>query len=320
LLGKALAAAGDEATRARVRKATLPLDYFDLVRAREHRFENGSYAPLSLDTLKTRWNGFLETLSGFGIQSIHEGQPLERDRKAVEGLRSWPAVTLENAVWRVDLVPEIGGRVLRMIDRQSGRNLLRTASPGEGGYPDLGGLSLQALPDYVSRAWPAQWRLESSGPSAAAVVGTCPNGVLLRRTITLDGERLRIESEAVNDGAAAVELVLAARAEYDAVDIDTAEVAFRSKGGATVAKRLLDHLREPAATVMWRDQEIPAGEWTVSAGGRRLASSRFDAARTARAGVSWSAKGRPRVTLSNWSQPAALQPGQTLRLAVEYGR
>jgi hypothetical protein len=291
-----------------------------VVRAREHRFENGSYAPAALDDLKRRWSSFLDTLAGFGVQSIHEGQPLERDRKAVEGLKAWPTVAMENAAWRVDVVPELRGRVPRMIDKQSGRNLLRTPNPGENGYPDLGGLSLEALPDYVSRAWPAQWRLESSGPNSAVAVGTCANGVLLRRRMALEGEGLRIDSEAVNQGTAAVELVLAARAEYDAGDIDTAEVSFRSKGGAAVTKRLLDPMREPAATVTWRDQEAPAGEWVVSAGGRRLASSRFDAAQTARASVAWSAKGRPRVTLGNWSQAARLQPGDTLRLAVEYGR
>jgi hypothetical protein len=312
-LGQAQARAGTDEIRRRVKKASLPVEYVELVNAGEYDIRGGEFAPLDLDRLKKSWREFIAQLSTFGIQSIHEGRDLSSDAESAEALRAWRVVTLENEKWRLDLAPEMGGRVIRMIDKSKGRNLLRRAAAGEGGYPNLGGLYLSAYPDYVSYAWPVSWQLESSDAGSAVLTGNCPNGLILRRRVRLAGGSVVIESEARNASAVRLEAALQARADFDPGDIDAAQVSFRTLEGKQVSRNLIVPGEQPTGNVVWQGAEMPAGMWRVAG-----AETRFSPAQAARAAAGWTAKGRPRASLGIWSQRPTLQPGETIHLDVEY--
>lgn len=312
-LRQAQSLAENDAIRRRVRKASLPVEYLDLTYASTYSIRDSQFSPAGLEALKTRWLEFIALLRTFGIQSIHEGRDLSIDERASQSLRSYPVVTLENDQWRLELVPDLSGRVLRMTSKPAGRNLLRTPAAGEGGYPDVGGLHLSAAADFVSRAWPAKWELESSGTTSAVLKATCPNGLVLLRRISLQDATVRVESEARNESASPLELALQARADFAPLDIETAQVEFTSQSGASVTRQLILPEQQPNGTVVWLGSESPAGSWRVPG-----AEYRFQPAQVSRVVLDWTAKGRPRVTLSVWSKLALLQPGATLRLDTGY--
>jgi hypothetical protein len=312
-LQRAQALAPDAATVRRVRKASLPVEYVELCYAATYSIRESQYAPADLAGLQKRWQDFIALLRGFGIESIHEGRDLSTDQRAAESLRSWRVVTLENDAWRLDLAPEMGGRALRMVNKASGRNLLRMPNPGEGGYPSIGGLYLTAHPDYVVSPWPTRWELESSEATSTVLKGICPNGLILRRRIELQVDRIRIASEARNESAGPLEFAVQARAEFDPGDIDAASVEFQSKSGASVAQRLIVPEAQPTGNLMWQGGDLPAGSWRVAG-----AENRFRPEEVARAVANWTAKGRPRVTLGVWSQRVMVPVGGTQRLEVEY--
>jgi hypothetical protein len=312
-LSRAQSLAENDEVRKRVRKASLPVEYLELTYSGTYSVQDGRFAPANLASLTTRWLDFIALLRTFGIQSIHEGRDLAVDERAAQSLRSFPVVTLENEHWSLDLMPDLSGRVLRMTSKAAGRNLLRTAAAGEGGYPDVGGLHLSAASDFVSRPWPAQWELESSDASAADLKASCANGLALRRRIALQGTVVRIESEARNTSSSPLEVALQARADLAPLDIDGAQVEFTSQAGSPVLRKLILPEQQPNGNVIWQGSEAPAGAWRIPG-----AECRFQPAQASRVVADWTAKGRPRVTLSVWSKPALLAPGATLRLDTQY--
>ena len=144
------AAAETDAVRSRVRKARLSIDYINLMRSKKFFVEGESFRPADLEGLKERWNSFVATVRGFGMTHISESSPLTQDEQNFSTfVRPYRVASMENERLRVHVVPELGGRVTHIIDKRSGRNLLLDPEPGGKQYPNLGGLTVAAYPDYV---------------------------------------------------------------------------------------------------------------------------------------------------------------------------
>jgi hypothetical protein len=157
---RAEAAAGDDqALLRRIRKSRLSIDYLELLRAKTLHIRGDQYTPAGPASLQSRFRPFLDDLRSFGITSIHEGRNLDFTEKEFAACRPYRLVAHENDTWRLDLAPELGGRIIRLLHKPTSRDLLRRVNSGERGYPDLGGLGVFAYPDFHSRAsTPLQWR------------------------------------------------------------------------------------------------------------------------------------------------------------------
>ena len=112
--------ADDDAVRGRVRKQRLAIDYMDLLRAKTYGVRDGVYAPADLDGFKKQAAGFLDAVRGFGMTSLHEGRNLGVDEQDFGNLKAYRLVSLENEVLRVEVAPEMSGRVIRMSRQAHG--------------------------------------------------------------------------------------------------------------------------------------------------------------------------------------------------------
>jgi hypothetical protein len=81
LFRRAESAAENDEVRRRVRKARLPIDYLELLRAKTYSVSDGEYVPADLAGVRARAQTLLADLRGFGIQSIHEGRDLSVDER-----------------------------------------------------------------------------------------------------------------------------------------------------------------------------------------------------------------------------------------------
>ena len=266
LLAKALTAAGSGPERRRVERAALPVEYVELMQSCAYRIQGDTYAPANLDEWKASFRDFAARLRTFGIQSIREGRTLEADEKAVGEMRTYDVVRLENEYWRLAVIPRMGGRIVEMAAKGSGRDVLRAAKPGEDGYPALGGQMVQAYADFPLRPWNVSWRPVESPAGEAAMEGTCENGITLARRIRLEGARVRTEVTARNTSAAPVEMVLQSRAEFDPGDIDAARIRYRSNGGAEVDRTVLTAGEQPTGTDMHKGASVAGGPVDAGAG------------------------------------------------------
>jgi hypothetical protein len=319
------AAAENDAVRARVRKARLPIEYLELLGAKEFSMRGHSYAPADLAGVRQRFEALMAALRSFGITSIHEGVELAGDEQEFQArIRPYRVEILEDAGLRVVVAPELSGRIIGMTDKRKSFDLLRRPHPGERGYPDAGGLAVSVYPDWHSRSrYPVDWKLESaSGARALTLAGASPNGLKLRHRIWREGEDARVLTETTveNTSAAAIDAALVWRVESDpGCDYRDVEVRFRARDGTVVERALARPEEQPSGSESYTGGRMPQGEWSVV---NRRSGASFRAAvfeDAARANLSWTAKAQKRVTLEVWSAPRKLEPGERLQLRGAYG-
>ncbi|MBI4908091.1 MAG: DUF4838 domain-containing protein [Acidobacteria bacterium] len=313
---KAEAEAGDEAVRRRVRKARLSIDYVELLRAKTFEAGADTYAPRDLPMLKDRFASFLATARAFGITRFHENRGLAEDEKEYAAMiRPYPLVRLENARLRVELVPELAGRVVAMFDKEARASLLRVADPGEGGYPGVAGLSAWIYPDYHTRnSLDVQWEVVRSSATSVELRGTSA-GVSVRRALTLERDTLRTATEAVNAGTEPRRLAIQARADYGPNLPADPRLVY---GWGSVERTPIVAGKETSSSENPKVAELNGSWWTGHAGSPVRLVNSFEPGEVPRASLSWTVRGDSKFTLTLWSQERELPPGGTLRLRADY--
>ncbi|MFN7934269.1 MAG: DUF4838 domain-containing protein [Bryobacteraceae bacterium] len=317
LFARAEKLAGDDGTRRRVRKARLPVDYYQLLRDSQFGVRDGFYTPVRLDELKTRALALIAEMRTHGIESIHEGQPLERDVKTWTEMKSLRAYTLENSAWRVDVVPELNGRVVRMMEKASGRDLLRQFPPGESGYPNNGGILASLHVDYLARAMELPWSGEQQG-DRVLLTGRAENGLRLKRMLWLEADGLHTESVVENASSGPLTVAMQVRAEIAPGDIDAASYEFVRAAGDRVKRKFIEPMEQPTGKEAWNKGEGPAGLFTITPSIGTAFATRFEQTQAARSYVSWTGKSRGGVTFGVWSEEKALAPGESMKIGARH--
>ena len=324
LIDEAGRIASDDATRERVRKAELPLEYVELSQAKQFHVDNALYAPADLPALKARFEAFMKDVRSFGIQNLHEGRELKDDEEEFnKRIKPYTIVTLENASVRVHLAPELSARILCLTDKRTGQNLVREADPGERGYPDVGGLGLFVFPDYHASACETTWKVLDLSSTEATLAGACSNGLGLRRTIRLQGDEpvLQTETRVENGAKEALSVALQARAEYDAglPEDPRLAVAFRRQDGEMVDRTLFSAGLETSGSETYLADDRPDGEWrTFHREAPLQLVNRFEKDDVARCAMNWSVRGENRISLVLWSPQRTLEPGAAFVFRTDY--
>ncbi len=312
--------AENDLIRRRIQKARLPIDYLEYLNAKAFSVRDGWYAPSDPDELLNRFRGLLADIRSFGMTSIREGVELPAmEKEFSENIRPYRVQSIENESVRVNFAPELGGRVVNILDKRTGRELLAGADSGDNNYPNLAGWSAALYPEYHARKpIAAKWEIGSeAAASELSATATCERGLILRRTIKLAPADGTVSATATvrNGGNTAVDVAMQSRIELDPGDPDSATVTFTSKDGKAVELNLIQPEKEPAGNQTYIEADQPNGEWRLlNRGDGRITVCKFPTAQTGRVFLNWSAKGTPRVVLGIWSPQTRLEPGQSLSL------
>jgi hypothetical protein len=324
LLDQAESTAADEATRRRVRKARLSIDYVKFMRSKAFTVRDGTYGPENLDQLTDKFQALLKDSRSFGITAWHEGRPLEEDEKEfAKNIKPYRVATLESSTLRVIVAPELSGRIISIIDKATNLDVVHHPDSGDRLYPDLSGLGVFAYSDYVrSRSYDAVWELEAqAGPQEIHLTGACPHGLKMRRTIRLLADKavVHMETTVENTGTSATDAVLNSRCDISPKFIDKSAVIFRSQDGKSVQKDVLPPGEEPDGSQWYADSEQPDSEWTLTGVGTGMAVvNSFPKDQVTRCLLNWIGKADSRVTLGLWSAQRTLAPGESLKLEADY--
>ncbi len=323
LFQRAEVVAENESIRGRIKKARLSLDYLELLHAMRFEVNHGWYAPVSLEKLKIRFAEFMADVRNSGITELHEGTKLSEDEERfTSSVKPYPVATLENASVRVDVAPDLNGRVVRLIDKKSGKNVLRRLDPGENIWPDAGGLSLLVTPDYYSQPLEIRWQLESlEAPLRMTLTGTGANNIRLRRVLQVpqEGARLITETTLEAGGTQSVEVALQSRLEADPGEMDEAKVEFQKKDGSHLERKLIQPEEQPSGSVVYADAILPVGEWRlIPGGGSPRLGNVFSLEQIERALLNWEGKASQSAVLTIWSAKRKLAHGERLHLDSTY--
>jgi len=325
LLAEAESAAGDEATRERVRKARLSIDYLKVMHAKAFAVRDGWYAPENLDQLKEHFRDLLKDARSFGITEFHEGRRLEEDEaEFAKYIKPYQVAILESSSLRVIVAPDLNGRILSILDKATSTDVVHHPDPGDHMYPDLSGGAVFVYPDYVlSEPYDASWKLEPQpGPQEIHLTGTCANGLQMKRTVRLLADRPAIHTETTvaNTGNSSIEAVLNFQCDFDPKHPAESAVIFRSQAGKAMRQAVLPPGEEPSGSQWYTDSDQPDGEWTLSGmEAQRAVVNSFPKDQVTRCSLNWTAKAESRVTMSLWSAKRTLAPGETLKLEADYG-
>ncbi|MCW5977276.1 MAG: DUF4838 domain-containing protein [Bryobacteraceae bacterium] len=323
LFRQAEADAGDSGVRRRVVKARLPLDYVALWRERAFAVRGDSYAPANLERLTRAFADFMGRVRGFGITQLHEGRnlPWDEDEFALR-MKSYRVITLENASLRADVVPELNARVIRLIDKRTGADVLHQPDSGERGYPDVSGIAAALYSDYQSRPWDVKWEIaEPAAADSLVLNGLAVNGANLKRSIRLEGGILRTRTEVENAAAAPIPAALHARAEFrfHPPEEPGAAIRYRARNGSAVDRTLFRPGLETQGSETAPAEECPQGEWRgLHRSGGPAVVNRFSDGEVKRCLTSWTVRGENRLTFGLWSDEKMLGPGEALRLSADY--
>lgn len=324
LLTRAEQEAENDAVRRRVRKVRLSIDYVELLRSMAFEIRDGWYQmpPAARTEVTSRFPEFLREVRSFGIQQLHEGRGLEYDEKEFERrLRRYGVFTLENETLRVAVVPGLNGRIVQLVHKPSGTDVLRRPDPGDAGYPNVSGLFVSVHPDYQARAWDVDWQVWNAAPDRLEMGGACANGLKLVRLISLSGGEVRTQTEVVNEGSAPVQVALQSRADYAAGPVTDPRLAvsYRSRDGRAVNRTLFEPGEETRRGEPLDGGACPDSAWRAfhRAGGPALLN-RFPNSQVQRAVLDWTVQGENRIGLVLWTPERTLKPRESLRLEAVY--
>ncbi len=321
LFREAEAAADNDLARAHVRKARLGIDYLEMNRAKKFVVQGDTYQPADLNRAKELWNSLVAACRKFGISHISENSTLTQEDNLFQKLvKPYQAVSLENDRLIVHAVPELSGRVTAIIDKRTGRNLIKEPEPAgtrSKVYPDMGGLTASAYTDYTAYKTHrfGKWQLDPGATPIAVSLSASSDSLSIRRRLWLDGAFLRTETVVENRSGAPVEALLESRWQVDAGGLATARVGYRKQGGSAAEVNLRFSGRET-----YTGAALPDGEWRVvnRAGGAGQVN-RFSPAQVDRCYLDWGQLNENFVGMSVVTPRRMLKPGERLVLQSDYG-
>jgi pimeloyl-ACP methyl ester carboxylesterase len=290
LYNEAMAAAADEAERARIRKASLWVEYAALLEQRRFEMKDGWYTPVGVEPLKERFARWWKSKTELGVGYLNNDR-LEDDKAFLQRMKPYRVLTIENAVLRADIVPELSSRIVRLIDKRTGRDIARKPNSAGINYPDGAGIFAAVHPDPGGDGFAANWEVESQTGGMAVLRGALNNGLVIRRKIELVGAGgvLRLQSVLENRGNAPKNARLLTR--FDTMPGRVEDVASEERSGEIVMRDKRSGLKIEA---------------------------RFQADQTNRAFVARDDQHGRRASIVLWTPQKLLATGDNVRLDVDY--
>ena len=334
LFRKAEALADNDAVRSRVQQARLSVDYAEMMAARRFEISQGMYAPVDLPGLTERYKRVMAGVKRFGNIRLHENGTNEEDEQQFAShMKAHPLAQIENGALRADVVPGLSGRIVGLIEKSSGRNVLRHFEPEEQWFwgntwnPDFGGIGLFAYGDFLDPApMDVRWSVApgTADNRTCRLAGETDSGLQLEQTWELDSAdaALRSHTRAVNNGTKPVTFALNSLLDPNPVDRNLPmqfDVSFRAANGKHVVHRFDSLTQEYQGERRYQAEQLPAGEWRLKHSLLALEFTiRFDPAQADRCTTRWRACGQNWMMLGTWSKRRTLKPGGKTEFSVEY--
>jgi len=314
LFEKALAAAGSDAVRARVEKASIPAyRTLILVNGFPWKVENG----VCKRDLPQEYSGlvpqYIALCEKYGMSMVSEQLPAKDYFDRLSKMEAMPALRIENDTWRLTVLPEQNGKLVEMFHKPSGRCLLPAITRDnilQGALDEVGQMG------FVTNAFTV-FRGEASGDTIR-LHRPLDDGSTVERVIRLQNEVISFESQVTNGGSAPKRFQFRVRPEFDAFtgSTDSDVVSVYTKGNAWEKIN-----RE------WKGNSGPDKDKMLGARGGGYAYFNHEA----KAGVQieyapecvkypqlWWRPQYQQVNLEMFSQEQELAPGQSLSMAYRF--
>ncbi len=273
------AVTGDPVLLDRVQVARMPIDYAKLFPRNGYHIEKERLVFNGRIGGPVEAGKFIEKMKRHGFRSIRErfmSNPEQLLGMSVMLTGGLPVATLENDFLRVDVVPVLAGRILRIIDKKSGRCITAHNKVRSLWFPFTGGQENRLGELHSPYGWVEPAELVKQTTVSLTTRAKLKNGLVLERRISLSGRnKLKISSSVINTGQKAIETRLRSHLELDMGDLRSTQVSFVNKAGEQTSPEtgaIISGMREG---VHYYQEEVPNGQWHFESGGLGVKQS-FD--------------------------------------------
>jgi hypothetical protein len=272
-------AAGDSTALYYVQKNRLAIRFVQILHnSGQLKVAGTVYRPEGNQATAGDYDRFMEDARKFGITALRE-EPFDCNLITLMRQRfgEYPVASLENSELKLDVAPELGGRIVGITLRASGENLLGRTDALNYFYPAWGGYEESTTRTWRSTGFANPYTSVQKGRSLT-LTGKGQNGLVFRRTLTLPekGTSISIASSITNSTPSPIIARLVCRMEL-AVDPEEAEVLTTGKDGTMQAEKPADFYRDgdKRPSGVWRVTNKTAG-WLME---NRFSSSMVEACR-----------------------------------------
>ena len=246
-------AAGDSTALFYVRKNRMSVRYLQFFQnSGLLEVKDGAYRPMGNIATKADYDRFMEGTKEFGITALRE-EPFDTNLITLlrQRLEEHPVVVLENGDLRLEVAPDLGGRIAGITFKGTGERLIGRTDRDSYFYPASGGYEESTTRTWGSTGFANAYSAELKGRTLT-LTGKGSNGLVFRRTIALPerGSRIEISSSITNGSGAPIIARLVCKMELDA-DPDSAMVL-----AGAAEEKAADFYRDGA--------KKPSGVWRVS--------------------------------------------------------
>lgn len=268
LFNAAEAAVSDDAELLeRVRVARMPLTYAYAFPRNGYRIENqtllfnGPLAPLD------EISAFLDRMKVHGFETIRERQGDPNQLMMLGMVMSLPleAPRIQNDALEADIVPFLGGRVLRITDRATGKCVTGDNITRNLFFPFCGGEETRIGGLYDIDGMFYQFAIEEQEPdSISLLVDT--GSWLIRRKISLVENKpvIQIATTLENLGKSIRETIVRTHTNLDLGTLDSVRVGFENRRGEMVTRDLKAAIAGMREGEKYMDTGAPKGAWRLT--------------------------------------------------------
>ena len=322
LFAKARAAVRDDPVRLRrVQMAQIPALYVALRHQpfyeRHAQTLVRTEAPSGLDMESEFWR----VVEREQITHYREGTPIEGLREKLHGGPSVLTVErLEDAHVIVECAPGYGGRILALRNRHTGRNWLKLyREHGAIRLPESGS-ELYSGREFRSPGWEAPFQVVRRTADSIAMRTRLPNGLELRREVSVSGPNVWMRDSLVNQGDGPQDAMLRIHPALAVPHPEATRLLVRTETGEDRLVELPkpDGTAHTTAQHYFRGEERPAGQWGVvdrASGEKLLHRVLGGEIGEYYVHMDWDDL---RLTLELWSPARTLAPGQEITIEHEY--
>jgi hypothetical protein len=306
------AVADDDVLLERVRVARMPLVYAKGFPRNGYVVEGSQLKFVSPLNSLVEANAFIKRMKDHGFQTLRErnGPPDQMLLFSVLFGQPSHVVTLESDVLQADIIPNLGARVLRIIDKASGECLTaHNTVPGlffpfSGGEEHRIGGIFDGFPSF------GQFQVTEVLPDQATLTWQRPDGMRVTRVIILKGSDVVVETRVNNTTDKARNVVLRSHTEWDLGPVRDTSVRFTDRRGTEVTSDTDAMIAGQREGLHFRDEAAPDGAWQISGTKGFTVTQTWD---DAAADFAWVYAYPERLGVFEvevWNKPVDLAPGE----------
>ena len=302
----------------RVRVARMPLVYARLFPRNGYKIENGRLVFPGEHASEQEIADFIARMRRHGFQQVAEAhlRPSDLEVFAKVFKKGLDVVTLENDSLRVDIVPFLGGRALRIVDRRTGQCVTAQNNIAELHFPFSGGLFGHIGELWRSWGWKEPAKVvERDGNRvvleiAARGWGRDRSRIILRRVYELDPDQPVLHAKSVleNPSDRPTTQRLRSTLQLDLGTLSESSLCFTNREGERTERTMADILPNLLMGEYFRKGRAPDGSWTFTGTKGLSVTQRFKNAQVDHGWV-WSyPEDLGQIEVELWGQPQEI-PG-----------